>query len=148
MRIRAACLPDLAAVTSLLRDSELPVDGVEENFGNFIVAEEGDAITGVIGLEVYGRAALLRSAAVVPGSRGAGVGTRLVENVFQLAATQGVQDLYLLTTTAAKYFPRFGFSQAQRTDAPEALRASRELQGACPDTAILMKRTLTGLPQR
>ena len=142
MRIRPARSPDLAAVRSLLEDSDLPLDGVEENFRNFIVAEDANAITGVIGLEIYGHTALLRSAAVSQALRGTGVGTRLVENLFELAAAQGVQDIYLLTTTATKYFPKFGFAEARRADAPESLHASREFQGACPDTATLMKRTL------
>jgi amino-acid N-acetyltransferase len=68
---------------------------------------------------------------------------RLVKTILERAAADGVEDVYLLTTTAADYFPRFGFTEASRSDAPEQLSASREFQGACPATAVLMKRSLT-----
>jgi amino-acid N-acetyltransferase len=139
MRLRAATHDDLTAVRKLLSASGLPLDGVEENFADFIVAEEDAEIAGVIGLERYGSAALLRSAAVSSESRNNGVGHRLVREVLDRAATGGVREVYLMTTTAEEYFPRFGFTRSTRTQVPEAVRASREFQGACPDTAVVMK---------
>lgn len=144
MRIRAATQKDLAAVLQLLTDTGLPIDGVDAHIVDFIVAEEGNAISGVIGIERYGGVGLLRSAAVSAGARGQGLGTQLVETVLERAESRGVEDVYLLTTTAAEYFPRFGFSQVARSAAPPQLRASREFQGACPETAILMKHGLAG----
>ena len=143
MRIRPATTGDLPAVEQLLVTTGLPVDGVDENFRDFIVAEEENEIAGVIGLERYGPTALLRSAAVAPDSRGTGIGGRLVETILERAVAHGVREVYLLTTTAADYFPRFGFTETPRSNAPEQLRASREFQGACPATAILMMRSLT-----
>lgn len=142
MRLRAATHDDLAAVRQLLSASGLPLDGVEENFDDFIVAEENDGIAGVIGLERYGPAALLRSAAVSPESRSSGVGDRLVREVLDRASAAGVHEIYLMTTTAEGYFPRFGFTRSTRAQVPEAVRASREFQGACPDTAVVMKHVL------
>jgi amino-acid N-acetyltransferase len=143
MLLRAATPGDLAEVRQLLSASGLPLDGVEENFADFIVAEENDGIAGVIGLERYGPSALLRSAAVSPGSRNSGVGDRLVREILDRASAAGVRDIYLMTTTAEEYFPRFGFTRSTRAQVPEAVRASREFQGACPDTAVVMKRALT-----
>lgn len=142
MLIRTAKDADLASVRQLLADSGLPLDGVEENFADFIVAEEGNGIAGVIGMERYGATGLLRSAAVSPAVRGSGLGSQLVNKLLERASAQGVRDVYLLTTTAEEYFPRFGFTRAARTEAPASLRASREFQGACPDTAVLMKHAL------
>ncbi len=146
MLIRTATDADLDAVQRLLAASGLPIDGVEENFADFIVAEERHDIAGVIGMERYGAAGLLRSAAVSPAARGSGLGSQLVKKLLERASEQGVRDVYLLTTTAEEYFPRFGFVRAARTEAPASLRASREFQGACPDTAILMKRALSARP--
>ncbi len=142
MRLRAATRDDLAAVTRLLSASELPLDGVEANLAGFIVAEEADGIAGVIGIERYGEAALLRSAAVSLDSRGNGLGSRLVRELLERAAAGGVAEIYLLTTTAEEYFPRFGFTRSSRAQVPESVRASREFRGACPDTAVVMKRAL------
>lgn len=144
MRIRAATPKDLAAVRQLLTESGLPVDGVDSHIGDFIVAEDESAISGVIGIERYDAVGLLRSAAVSAKARGSGLGSRLVATLLERAASQGVEDVYLLTTTASEYFPRFGFYQVPRAAAPRQLEASQEFQGACPETAILMKHTVTG----
>lgn len=147
MRFRQATDRDLDAVEGLLSANKLPLEGVKENFSSFVVAEEGGSIAGAIGLERFGSVALLRSAVVSPEHRGSGVGRQLVEQVLERAAKDGIEELFLLTTTAEKYFPRFGFANTTRSDVPASVKASAEFQGACPDTAVVMKRrvaTLTG----
>jgi N-acetylglutamate synthase-like GNAT family acetyltransferase len=140
MKIRNATNSDFPAVEQLLLSSRLPTEGVRENFSGFIVAEEAGTIAGAIGLERYGSAALLRSAVVSPANRGVGVGRRLVERLLQRANEEGIDDLYLLTTTAEKYFPRFGFTPTTRATVPDSVKASAEFRGACPDTAVVMSR--------
>lgn len=144
MRIRKARNSDLTAVEQLLAASKLPLDGVRDHFADFIVAEEHDGIEGAVGLEKYDSIALLRSAVVAPAYRGSGIGRQLIEAVLERAEADGIDELYLLTTTAEKYFPRFGFTATTRAAVPERLKASAEFQGACPDTAIVMKRRLAG----
>ena len=140
MRIRNATGADLTAVERLLSASALPLDGVKDNFSNFVVAEDDGEIAGAIGLEEFGAVALLRSAVVSPEHRGSGVGRRLVERLLEGAEVAGIEELYLLTTTAEKYFPRFGFTRTPRSAVPDAVKASAEFQGACPDTAVVMTR--------
>jgi amino-acid N-acetyltransferase len=140
MRIRNATNADLTAVESLLSSSDLPLDGVRENFSSFVVAEDDGKIAGAIGLEEFGAVALLRSAVVAPEHRGSGVGRRLVERLLEGAEEAGIEELYLLTTTAEQYFPRFGFTHTTRSAVPEAVKTSAEFQGACPDTAVVMTR--------
>jgi amino-acid N-acetyltransferase len=113
---------------------------VQENFSDFVVAEDRGAITGAIGLEKFGSVALLRSAVVSSDNRGTGVGGRLVEQLLERADEQGIEELYLLTTTAEDYFPRFGFTRTTRSAVPDAVKASAEFRGACPDTAVVMTR--------
>ena len=140
VRIRSATKSDLAAVEDLLKASDLPIDGVRDNFSGFVVADDDGAITGAIGLEKYGSVALLRSAVVSPDHRGSGVGRKLVEQLLERAEQAGVDELYLLTTTAEKYFPRFGFTRTRRAAVPDAVKVSAEFRGACPDTAVVMTR--------
>jgi len=142
MKIRRAKSSDLSAVESLLTASDLPTDGVRDNFSGFVVADDDGAIAGAIGLEKYGSVALLRSAVVAPDHRGTGVGRKLVEQLLERAEEAGVDELYLLTTTAEKYFPRFGFIRTTRATVPDAVKASAEFRGACPDTAVVMTRPL------
>lgn len=145
MKIREATSRDLDAVESLLSASNLPLDGVEENFSSFVVAEDRGEIAGAIGLERFGSVALLRSAVVSPDYRGSGVGRRLVERLLERAETEGIEELFLLTTTAEKYFPRFGFARTTRGAVPAAVKASAEFQGACPDSAVVMTRRIAAV---
>jgi amino-acid N-acetyltransferase len=142
MKIRSAKGSDLPAVETLLAQNDLPIDGVRDNFSSFVVADDRGVISGTIGLEKYGSVALLRSAVVSSEHRGTGVGRKLVEQLLERAEEAGVDELFLLTTTAEKYFPKFGFTQTTRAAVPDALKASAEFRGACPDTAIVMTRRL------
>ena len=107
-----------------------------------LVAHDGECLVGSVGLECYEDVGILRSLAVTSETRGSGLGTRLVEELFALAREEGPRELYLLTTTAENYFPRFGFEIIPREQADPRLRASREFQDACPESAICMRRTL------
>jgi amino-acid N-acetyltransferase len=129
-------------VLALLRRASLPTDGLSDDLSDFIVAEAEGGVVGVVGLEIYGDSALLRSAAVGEGWRGGGVGRALIEQIIELARNRGARELFLLTTTAEQYFPKFGFTIVERSSAAQSIRASREFQGACPDTAVLMRRVV------
>jgi len=140
MKIRNAARADLSAVERLLTANDLPLDGVRDNFDSFVVAVDGDVIVGAVGLEKFDSAALLRSAVVQAEARGSGVGRKLVEQILERAEQSGIDEVYLLTTTAENYFPRFGFTRTTRASVPESVKASAEFRGACPDTAVVMER--------
>jgi N-acetylglutamate synthase-like GNAT family acetyltransferase len=140
--LRPATSRDLPAVERLLTANSLPLTGVAENLESFVVAESGDQLVGVAGLEVCRNNALLRSTAVDPAWRSRGVGRQLVERVIAEAEARGIRALYLLTTTAEHYFPSFGFSRTTREAVPEDVRATAEFQGACPASAVVMSREL------
>lgn len=138
--IRRAKQGDLENISALLGAAKLPLDGVDEALDNFILAEgNGIQIVGAAGLEVYGRVALLRSVAVAPGWQGFGVGRALTGEILSRARERNVNEVFLLTTTAESFFPSFGFVRTDRANVPTELEQSRELQGACPATATVMK---------
>ncbi|MFL5491993.1 MAG: GNAT family N-acetyltransferase, partial [Gemmatimonadales bacterium] len=85
VELRMASSADLEAVFGLLSRSGLPTAGVADNFSQFLVAEANGRLVGVVGLEIYGQSALLRSAAVEESWRGSGVGRVLVERALDLA---------------------------------------------------------------
>ncbi len=141
--IRAARDADLTTVRQLLVAAKLPTDGLEEQFGDgYAIAESNGTAIGAEGIEIYGDAGLLRSAVVDAGWRGRGVGDALTQDRLRWAAGRGLREVWLLTTTAADYFPRFGFAPAARADAPAPMQESREFAEACPASAIAMRRLL------
>lgn len=140
--VRPATANDLPAVKDLLTESDLPLEGVSESLGSFVVADRGGKIVGVAGLEECGEYGLLRSAAVAPEWRGRGLGRTLVERVIANAESAGLRALYLLTTTAEKYFPAFGFRETTRDGVPPSVQATAEFTDACPASATVMKLAL------
>jgi amino-acid N-acetyltransferase len=137
--IRQATKDDLLRVIELLESSSLPTAGVAEALSGFLVAEREEGIIGSVGIESCGdRFALLRSTAVRDEWRGRGLGRQLVERAIAAAEANGVEALYLLTTTAERYFPSFGFERIDRADVPDAVRATEEFSSACPTTATVM----------
>ncbi len=142
LSIRRANAQDWPAVAALLARNKLPRDGAEAHIDDFFVATLDGGIIGIAGTEMRGSVALLRSVSIDAAHQNGGLGSRLVRHVLADAAARGVQDIYLLTTGAADYFPRLGFAVARREDVPTALLASAEFQGACPCSAKLMHRRL------
>jgi amino-acid N-acetyltransferase len=143
VKLRAATATDLPAVLALLERANLPVDSVvAAALPDFVIAEDNGKLVGVVGLEVYRESALLRSAAVEESWRGSGVGRALIDRALARSKEKGIEDVFLLTTTAEHYFPRFGFACVGRECVPEAVRASAEFQGACPSTAVVMRKTV------
>ncbi|HEV8362071.1 MAG TPA: arsenic resistance N-acetyltransferase ArsN2 [Gemmatimonadaceae bacterium] len=141
--IRGARAEDLAAVRSLLSAARLPLDGLDEQFGEgYAVAESAGNVIGAEGIETYEDAGLLRSAVVHDSWRGRGIGDALTRDRLDWARSRGLREVYLLTTTAADYFPRHGFSRVDRASAPAAVQRSREFAEACPQTAVAMRLVL------
>jgi len=139
-RLRPARADDLAAVERLLLSSQLPLDGVREALPTFIVAESGGDIVGVAGLEICCDNALLRSVAVHDAWRSQGLGRALVTRTISEAEARGINALYLLTTSAERYFPTFGFHTVEREAVPDDIRATAEFREACPASATVMCR--------
>jgi amino-acid N-acetyltransferase len=140
--VRAADARDFDAIAHLLHENKLPLDGLRDHLATTIVASDGDVTIGSAALEVYDDGALLRSVAVAPGRQHGGLGGTLVTAAIDLARDRRVPALYLLTTTAERYFPRFGFERIERADVPSGVQQSVEFTSACPASAIVMRKVL------
>jgi N-acetylglutamate synthase-like GNAT family acetyltransferase len=140
--IRPATADDLPGIESLLAASSLPLAGVREALGSFLVAEHAGTIVGVVGVEQCCDYGLLRSTAVDSAWRSRGLGRQLVERVIASAESQGLRALYLLTTTAERYFPSFGFTPTTRETVPDVVRETVEFRSACPASAVVMVRPI------
>ncbi len=138
MSNRIATEADWPAIERLLSESGLPLDGARDHLHGFVVVERDGEIGGCGALERYGSKALLRSVVVAPRLRGTRVGETIVRDLLDTARAQRIDTVVLLTTTAAEWFPRFGFQPIPRQSVPPELTQSLEFRGACPETAIVM----------
>jgi N-acetylglutamate synthase-like GNAT family acetyltransferase len=136
--LRGATEGDLAGMEGLLEGAGLPTAGVVKALDRFVVAEVAGEVVGVAGLEVHGRDGVLRSVAVAPSLQHAGLGRRLTERVLDDAHRAGLRRVYLLTETAADYFPRFGFRPIAREGASPEVQGSVEFREVCPASAVAM----------
>jgi len=130
------------AIVALLRDANLPVDDLAQGERTFLLAFNEEEIAGCVAVEQYEMAGLLRSLAVRTEWKGNGVGKTLVEKAETWAAANGITHLYLLTTTAADYFPQLNWKIAERTSVPVAIAASTEFASVCPVSAVCMEKEI------
>jgi amino-acid N-acetyltransferase len=134
---------DLPEVRSLLQRLSLPLDGVDEHVKTMLVAREDGHVVGTAALELYEDGALLRSVAVDPRQQGKRLGHELTDAALRLAAAHSADTVFLLTTTAERFFPKFGFEPIARDDVPPSVQASVEFRSACPASAIVMRKHLS-----
>lgn len=133
-----------AYVETLLDRNDLPTADVRSKFDCFYVAYDGDERVGIGGIEPYGEMGLLRSVVVEHSNRGLGYGTALCTALEREAAAAGIDELYLLTTTASGFFAERGYVEIDRSCVPDAIRRTAEFDELCPSTAVCMRNSLAG----
>lgn len=134
--------PCAIAVRSLLTAANLPAADLPDDLEHFLGCGAPESPDGVVGLELYGRDALLRSLVVSPAMRGRGCGKALVDAVESYARDAAVQRMFLLTETAEPFFASLDYLVAPRESAPDAIRNSSEFSTLCPASATFMWKTL------
>ncbi|WP_031526395.1 arsenic resistance N-acetyltransferase ArsN2 [Dyadobacter crusticola] len=142
LQIENAKPAEKESVVSLLKEVGLLTEDLPKGLPNFLLAKEGGALVGVAGLELFGSIGLLRSVAISPAHQGKGIADRMVAQLLAGADQQELQAVYLITTTADRYFDRYSFTAVDREQVPEAIQQTRQFSGLCPSSAVVMKRNL------
>jgi amino-acid N-acetyltransferase len=140
--IQKADKQDFNAICQLLAANNLPTTDLNPLLENFFIAVDENEITGVIGMDKYGDDGLLRSAVVKAPHRNTGIAAALVNQLFDDAIQQGVTALYLITNTAPAYFEKKGFKEINREGVPATVLQSKEFNGLCPESSVIMYRKL------
>lgn len=132
----------LRDVEALLEANDLPTADVHDRSECFFVAYMEDEAVGIGGIEQYGPDGLLRSVVVEESKRGTGLGTDLCSVLEDEARADGIETLYLLTTTASGFFEALGYSVVDRDDVPGSVRESAQFSDLCPASATVMRKDL------
>lgn len=130
---------DEPEIIQLLRSCGLPTEDLAAGLPHFFVAKSGGALIGCVGLELFGSSALFRSLAVNPSWRGRGLSGELWQLARREAIEAGVENIFLLTTTAEALFTKWGFVRTSRDTAPLRIQKSREFASLCPSSAAFMR---------
>ena len=93
--------------------------------------------------QLFDNLALFRSMVVIAEARNKGYGTLIWHQAKLQLAAEGVKKVYLLTNTAAPFFSKQGFTEVDRTSAPEAISATTEFKEFCPADSVFMKINLS-----
>lgn len=144
LTLRRADEGALSYVETLLAENDLPSTDVRTSPARFYVGYDGDDRVGIGGIERYGTDGLLRSVVIERSARGNGYGTALCDALERRARADGLETLYLLTTTAAGFFAGRGYEELERADAPAAIRETTEFDELCPASAACLRTSLTG----
>ena len=75
-------------------------------------------------------------------NRGQDYGAELCDSLEEYARTNDVETLYLLTTTAAPFFRRYGYDAVAREEVPSRIRNTTEFTDLCPASATCMAKGL------
>jgi amino-acid N-acetyltransferase len=134
--------PTRLGASNLLASAGLPVaDLTDEHMHAFFYTGSAAAPDALVGVEVYGGEALLRSLVVAEPLRSSGIGRTLVARAEVYAREQGASEIYLLTTTAERFFSTNGYLRAPREKAPPSIRSTPEFAELCPvSSAFMLKR--------
>jgi amino-acid N-acetyltransferase len=131
--IRTANSGDVPAILRLLQGAGVREEGVDKHPESFWVLEEignPPRIAGTLGMEVYGKAGLLRSFIIQRERWNPHVGVKFLLLALSAARDRGIDELYLATPGSFSLFEEIGFTAVSGDELPEPLRASDHLRQA------------------
>ncbi len=131
-------------LVALLGDAKLPTSDLAGTSFIGIVDASGQLLA-CGGLQQAGSSVLIRSIAVVPNRRKAKLGSTITLKLLAEARNHGAQAAYLLTTSAADFFRRLGFSAIERADVPTEIRQTSQFTGTTCASAQPMVQLLKPL---
>jgi amino-acid N-acetyltransferase len=133
---------DLPLITDILIKESLPASDVVLDIIQIYLFYDKNQLVGITGLENFSKYGLLRSVAVVEEYKGKGFGKTMCNLTMEKAKELGVEELYLLTTTAEKFFESIGFSTIEKDLAPGFIQSTTEFKALCPASAAFMRKIL------
>jgi amino-acid N-acetyltransferase len=142
-QLRAGTVQDAASIRALLESAGLPTDDLLTSNPLFVVACDNDRVIATGALQRFGTSALLRSVVVAPDLRGSGLGRTIVQDLERLAQSSRIEQVFLLTQTAQRFFEHRGYRVTDRQSVPHDVQGSAELRSLCPASAVCMAKTLT-----
>ena len=143
MDIRRATSADLTRIAALLEERGLPALPSSVPVSNVLVALDGGMVVGTAALEVVVRYGLVRSVVVSQSRQRQGVGSSLMRSMIARGHELGLREIYLLTEDASQFFRSLDFESVDRVGVPREIRATREYREQCPESAEVMRLSLT-----
>ena len=125
--VTSAELPEL---TAFLTTADLTLSGLDAPTVRLWILRASDGtIEGTTGFELSddGTHALVRSVAVAPAARGAGLGLRLARFALDAAAESGAERAWLFSRRSGPFWRKLGFEPADLTALAAALGSAHQV---------------------
>lgn len=146
--IRPARLTDAEGILALVnhharRGQLLPrsLQSITATIDDWLVAGDGEQILACVSLLRYTSGLVeVRSLAVADGLQGLGIGSRLMNELLDVARAREIPTLFALTR-AVGFFERFGFGATERAFFPEKVWHDCQqcpLRDNCDETAVVL----------
>ncbi len=126
-------------VKILLKREKLCFNDVSDPGVHLFEVKNKDDVVGYFGIEQFENKALFRSMVVKPAVRSKGYGSLIWQQARLKLKENKVEEVYLLTNTAASFFLKQGFVQIPRNSVPDAIAATTEFMEFCPEDSVCMK---------
>ncbi len=147
MELQRVSGDDVTYVESILGRNDLPHEDVASKPECFVVGYVDGAPVGIGGVEAFDSVGLLRSLVIEEDVRGQGYGKRLCDELETMASAEGIDALYLLTTTAAAFFRERGYEVIDRNTVPSSIQQTTAFTEFCPSSAVCMTKSLDPVVQ-
>ena len=121
---------ELPELTAFLTTADLTLSGLDAATVRLWILRGSDGtIEGTTGFELSddGAHALIRSVAVAPGSRGAGLGLDLAQFALDSAAAAGASHAWLFSRRSGPFWQKLGFEPAELGALAEALDSTHQV---------------------
>ena len=121
---------ELPELVEFLTTADLTLSGLDAaTVRLWILRGSNGAIRGTTGFELSDDAthALIRSVAVAPGARGAGLGLRLARFALDAAAAAGAKRAWLFSRRSGQFWQKLGFEPADLDELAEALASTHQV---------------------
>ena len=134
---------EIAEFEHLLSSHQLCFNDVNEQGVHLFGVIFKDKLVGYFGYELFDKLALFRSMVVLPEVQNKGYGALIWRQAKEKLQDEDVNEVYLLTNTAAPFFHKQGFEEVARSSAPEPILATTEFKEFCPADSVCMKINLS-----
>lgn len=142
MRMTALSNNDLGPLRDALTLAGLPVEDLTYPGRQFFSFSLQCVDVAFGGIEGEGADRLLRSLVVLEGERGKGTGAAVLAAIEAFAKRAGVEQLHLLTDSAATFFTAQGYQARDRSLAPASIGATSQFKTLCPASATYLSKRL------
>ena len=126
----------------LLKENGLPYSDIENESVQIFSIQQDNQTIGIIGFERFENHGLLRSFVIEEKYRSKGLGGKILIDFECLASDAGIENFFLLTTTADKFFDKNGYQVYNRNAVPDQIANTTEFGSLCPQSAVCMKKKL------